>query len=68
MRLSPNKKSLQPCSNQHASNEQKGNQNSLSDNYLFELKEWVRHMISEAEEKGDICKRNQFLALRAELT
>ncbi|HKZ93362.1 MAG TPA: hypothetical protein VJ249_02110 [Candidatus Bathyarchaeia archaeon] len=39
----------------------------LSDDYLFELEEWLRHMINEAEENGDICKRNQFLALRAEL-
>jgi len=41
---------------------------SLSDDYLFELKEWVRQMINEAEKNGDICKRNQFLALRAELS
>ena len=67
MRLSPNKKSMQPCSDQYASSKQKGHQNSLSDDYLFELKEWIRHMIKEAEDNGDICKRNQFLALRAEL-
>jgi len=40
---------------------------SLSEEYLFELKEWVRHTINEAEKKGDICNRNQFLALKAEL-
>jgi len=40
---------------------------SLSDDYLFELKEWIQHMINEAEKNGDISKRNQFLALRAEL-
>jgi len=40
---------------------------SLSDDYLLELKEWVRHMINEAEKNGDICKRDQFLALKAEL-
>jgi hypothetical protein len=40
---------------------------SLSDDYLFELKEWVRHMINEAEKNGDIDKRNQFLDLKAEL-
>jgi len=40
---------------------------SLSNDYLIELKEWVRHMIDEAEKNGDIPKRNQFLALRAEL-
>jgi len=39
----------------------------LSDDYLLELKEWVRHMIDEAEKNGDISKRNQFIALRAEL-
>jgi len=39
----------------------------LNDDYLLELKEWVRHAISEAEGKGDISKRNQFLALKAEL-
>jgi len=41
--------------------------NSLSDDYLLELREWVRHIINEAEKNGDICKRNQFLALREEL-
>jgi len=40
---------------------------SLSDDYLLELREWVRHMIDEAEKNGDIPKRNQFIALRAEL-
>jgi hypothetical protein len=40
---------------------------SLSDDYFFELKEWVRHMINEAEKNGDILKKNQFLVLRAEL-
>jgi len=40
---------------------------SLSDEYLLELKEWVQHMINEAEKSGDIWKRNQFLALKAEL-
>jgi len=40
---------------------------SLSDDYLFELKEWVRHMINEAEKNGDIDKRNQFLDLKTEL-
>jgi len=40
---------------------------SLSDDYLFELKEWVRHMINEAEKNGDICKKNRFIALSAEL-
>jgi hypothetical protein len=39
----------------------------LNDDYLIELKEWIRHTISEAEKKGDISKRNQFLALKAEL-
>jgi hypothetical protein len=40
---------------------------SLKANYSFELKEWVRHMINEAEKNGDILKKNQFLVLRAEL-
>jgi len=40
---------------------------SLSDDYLLELKEWVHHMINETEKNGDIPKRNQFIALRAEL-
>jgi hypothetical protein len=38
-----------------------------SDDYLFELNEWVRHMINEAERNGDVCKRKRFLALRADL-
>jgi len=40
---------------------------SLSDDYLFELKEWVRHTINEAEKNGDIGKRNKFLALGVDL-
>jgi hypothetical protein len=40
---------------------------SLNNDYLQELKEWIRHAISEAEKKGDLRKRNQFLALKAEL-
>jgi len=40
---------------------------SLSNDYLFELKEWVRHVINEAEKNGNTDKRNQFLALKAEL-
>jgi len=40
---------------------------SLSDDYLFELKEWIRHRINEAEKNGEIPKKKQFLALRAEL-
>ena len=39
----------------------------LSDDYLFELNEWVRHMIDEAEKNGDICKRKRFIELRADL-
>jgi len=46
---------------------QKEYQKSLGDDYLFELKEWVRCMIKEAEKNGDVNKRNQFIALRAEL-
>jgi len=53
MKISPNKKSMRYM--------------SLSEDYVFELKEWVRQRINEAEKNGDICKRNQFLALRAEL-
>jgi hypothetical protein len=40
---------------------------TLSDDYLFELNEWVRHMIDEAEKNGDVCKRRRFLELRADL-
>ena len=40
---------------------------SLSDDYLLELKEWVYNMINEAEKNGDTPKRNQFIALQAEL-
>ncbi len=40
---------------------------SLTDDYLRELKEWIRLTISEAEKKGNIRKRNKFLALEAEL-
>jgi hypothetical protein len=40
---------------------------SLNDDYVLELKEWIRHGISEAEKKGDVAKRKQFLALKAEL-
>lgn len=39
----------------------------LNDIYLLELKEWVRRAISEAEKKGNLRKREQFLALKAEL-
>jgi len=46
---------------------QKEHQKSLNVDYLLELKEWVLHMINEAEKNGDICKRNHFLALQAEL-
>lgn len=42
-------------------------QNGVSDAHISELKEWVRHMINEAEKNGDICKRNKFLSLKAEL-
>jgi len=44
---------------------EEAHQKSLDVDYLLELKEWVRHMINEAEKNGDICKRNQFLALQA---
>jgi len=40
----------------------------LNDDYLLELKELIRHSISEAERKGDSAKRKQFLALKAELS
>jgi len=40
---------------------------SLSEDYLFELKEWIQQAINEAEKNGDIRKRMRFLALRAEL-
>jgi hypothetical protein len=40
---------------------------SLTDDYLQELKEWIRHTIREAEKKGDVRKRDKFLALEAEL-
>jgi len=40
---------------------------SPNEDYLFELKEWIRHTINEAEKNGDIGKRDKFLALRAEL-
>ena len=42
-------------------------QPALSSDYLFELNEWVRHMIDEAEKNGDDRKREIFLALRADL-
>jgi hypothetical protein len=68
MNLKISKKSLQQsCSKHCASNLREAHQNSLSDGYLIELKEWVRHVIDEAEKNGDICKRDQFLALNAEL-
>ena len=40
---------------------------SLCDDYFLELKEWVYHIINEAEKNGDTPKRNQFIALRSEL-
>ncbi len=40
----------------------------LNDDYLKELKEWIRFTISEAEKKGNVRKRNKFLALEAELS
>jgi len=40
---------------------------TLSSDYLFELNEWVLHMIEEAEKNGDVCKRKRFLLLRADL-
>jgi hypothetical protein len=40
---------------------------TLSGDYLFELNEWVRHMIKEAEKNGDVLKRKRFLELRADL-
>ncbi len=40
---------------------------SLNNDYLQELKEWIRQTISEAEKKGDLHKGDQFVALRAEL-
>jgi hypothetical protein len=39
----------------------------LISDYLFELNEWVRHTIDEAEKNGDVRKRKRFLALRADL-
>jgi len=54
----PNKKSMQqPRSGQYASNIQREHRSSLSDNYLFELKEWIRRMINEAEKSGDIVRK-----------
>lgn len=38
-----------------------------SDDYSADLKEWIRQVINEAEKNGDINKKNQFLALSAEL-
>ena len=68
MNLKISKKSLQqPYSKHCASNLQEVPQNSLSDSYFIELKEWVRQVITEAEKNGDTCKRDQFLALRTEL-
>jgi hypothetical protein len=42
-------------------------QPTLSSDHVFELNEWVRHLIDEAEKNGDVCKRKRFLALRADL-
>ncbi len=42
-------------------------QSTLSSDYVFELNEWVRHMIDEAEKNGDAGKRKRFLVLRADL-
>jgi len=39
----------------------------LNSEHVFEIKEWVRRTINETEMNGDISKRNQSLALRAEL-
>ncbi len=42
-------------------------QPTLVSDYLFELNEWVRQTIDEAEKNGDVRKRKRFLALRADL-
>ncbi len=42
-------------------------QSALNREYVFELNEWVRRMIDEAEKNGDVHKRRRFLALRADL-
>jgi hypothetical protein len=42
-------------------------QSTLNRDYVFELNEWVRHIIDEAEKNGDVRKREHFLALRADL-
>ena len=70
MKLSPVKKWTQRAhrsEHQYASIIQKEHQNSLSYAYSVELNEWVRHVINEAEKNGDFRKKNQFLAIRAEL-
>ena len=68
MTTSSNKESMrQSCSEQDTSKAQKEHINNLSDYFLFELKEWIQHVINIAEKNGDLCKRNRFLALRAKL-
>lgn len=38
-----------------------------TNDYTAELKEWVCQVLVEAEKTGDIQKKNQFLALNAQL-
>jgi len=42
-------------------------QPTLSSDYVFELNEWVQHMIDEAEKNDDVGKRKRFLELRKDL-
>ncbi len=68
MKLSSSEKSLQkPVSVQHAHNTKRESGNNLRDDYLLELKEWIQQVINIAEKNGDVCKRDQFLALKAEI-
>jgi len=72
MKLSPVEKWTQRAlqvhnSEQCALNIQKQHQASLSAEYRVELTECVQHVINEAEKNCDVNKKNQFLALRAEL-
>ncbi len=46
---------------------QNESKNIQIDNYEFELKEWIQHVINTAEKKGDTTKLNQFIALKAEI-
>jgi hypothetical protein len=68
MEISSKKNSMQkPCSERYAQTYKEELKNSPSGNYEFELKQWIQQVINIAEKNGDICKRNQFLALRAEI-